>query len=465
MSRCAPQHQALTNVRTLYIGRAAPQSTFEGLDSIQKPLCELYRKSKWDPKKVFDHMESKLHVFTSGLLLKPCNPLDKDVWYKMQDLESCSAVKAYDDPSCRGRLLFVPCDSATAAMSQHPPVFALIMKRTSGGMKITDCHVFICNSDAAALALVRATAQAYANPAGWTDERPSLVELGLERPEMKFDNECYVDDVRDDCTPEYYQKPKLSGFFYTPRADLIQKYSVKGEDEFGRPIGEGSQMTRPFICDEFERPPPAPAPAPQTALVVVQNDCDSCCSDDCCHEMPSCQTSCQTVRYLPAQQQYAMAPQQTQLMKPNKKSKKTQRQTNHYVQQSEVQRPQVQQFTDPNGDMYIVDGQVCNTGCGDPLYSKFLPRSNGAPQPQVQMYAMQNGMGDYGPSQQVEYVEYHGNGQMNGEDLYSRKLPGQGMKGRAGGGRNYDGNFILKQGDGYGGYGINMGALSIRDQY
>jgi len=81
---------------------------------------------------------------------------------------------------------------------------------------------------------------------------------------------------------------------------------------------------------------------------------------------------------------------------------------------------------------------------------------------------MQNGMGDYGSQQVVEYVEYHGSRQTGEVDLYSRQLPGQGGNGRVAGGRNYDGNFILKQGDGYGmpgDYGMNMGALSIGDHY
>jgi len=496
MSRGAAPHQPLTACRVVYIGRAAPTSTFEGLDSIQKPLCELYRKSKWDPKKVFDHMRSNMHVFSSGLLLRPVNPLDKDVWFKMQDLESCSAVKAYNDPSCRGRLLFVPNDSANASMSEHPSMFALIMKRNSGGIKISDCHAFICNSDRSAISLVRATAHAFANQSGWSDERPTLVELGLERPEVKIDNECYVDDIKDDCTPEYYDKPKLSGFFYTPRTDLIQKYSVKGEDCYGRPIGE--EVTRPFTCDELDLPPREP---PQTAVIVLQSGCQqTCCPEtDCCQTPVTCQAVCQPIPYRqsPAQQpqQYGMVPQQAQIMyggngigdwrstekkKTGKKSsKKDQRQVNHYVAQNPSQP---QPYTDPNGDQYLVDGPQFNGGSGDPVYTKYLPQANGVSPQQVQMYGAQphvdydyrqvgaqNGMGDYGPPQHVEYVEYRGNGQAGGDvDLYSRRLPGQGGMGNGTAGRNYDGNFMMKPSNGYGvptGYGINMGALTINDRY
>jgi len=290
------------------------------------------------------------------------------------------------------------------------------------------------------------------------------VELGLERPEVKFDNECYVDDFRDDCTAEYYDKPKLSGFFYTPRTDLIQKYNVKGEDCYGRPISNGCPPVEPFICDEFE--PPARAecpPAPQTALIVLQNGGHHCCSDDHCSpkKKSSSKGSSQTVTYRQSSsQQYAIAPQQAQIMyggtqmgdwRSKDKNKKDKRATNHYVQQSEMFHSSPQPYIDPNGDQYLVDEQA-------QMYGGQAPGG---------YVAMQNGMGDYGPPQDVvEYVEYHGNRQVNGEmDLYSRQLPGQG---RAGGGRNYDGNFMLKQGGGYGvpgGYGMNMGALSIGDQY
>jgi hypothetical protein len=266
---------------------------------------------------------------------------------------------------------------------------------------------------------------------------------------MKFDNECYVDDVKDDCSPEFYDKPKLSGFFYTPRSDLIQKYSVKGEDAYGQPIG-GPAIVQPFTHDEFEPPARVECP-PQPSLFVLQADC---CDSHCCRQ--KCHGSCRSKKS--SKQQY-VAPQQAQIMygandmgdwRSTRKTSKKDRQMNHYVQQSEVQLPSVQPYTDPNGDQYIVDAQQCQTGCGDPIYTKFLP----------------HGMGDYGPPQTVEYVEYHGNGQINGDgNLYSRNFPGQG---KPAGGRNYDGNFILKKDGGYGmpgGYGINMGALSIGDRY
>jgi len=208
-------------------------------------LAELYGKS--DKQSKMDDHDSTLYVYTSGLLMKPVNPLDKDIWLRIQDMEFCSSVKAYADPTHCG-LMFVPTDSQAGRHTPHPSIFAVVMKRTMGGIKISDCHAFVCGSDQAAMALVRACAQAFGDKRGWASERPSLIELGLEQPEVKLDNECYVDDAKEDCTVEFYDKPSLSGFFYAPRSDLIQKYSIRGEDNYGRPIGQ--QTIESFMCDQ-----------------------------------------------------------------------------------------------------------------------------------------------------------------------------------------------------------------------
>jgi len=254
MSRCGP-HQPMTCARVLYMGKAAPQASHDGLDSVQKPLAELYSKSE-KASRVDDH-DATLYVYSSGLLMRPVNPLDKDIWLRIQDLESCASVKAYNDPTYYGRLMFVPTDSEAGRSTPHPSVFAVVMKRTTGGIKISDCHAFICCTDKAGMTLVRACEQAFADPRGWSSERPSLIDLGLERPEVKIDNECYVDDIKEDCGQEFYDKPSLSGFFYTPRSDLVQKYNIRGEDNFGQPICQPKAIEH-FTCDQPEPPKPSP---------------------------------------------------------------------------------------------------------------------------------------------------------------------------------------------------------------
>jgi hypothetical protein len=110
------------------------------------------------------------------------------------------------------------------------------MKRNASGLNLSDCHAFVCRSEQAAMVLVDACAHAYANPRGWSSEVPTLLELGLEKPDIKIDNECYVDDVDEGCSKEYYDKPSLKGYFYAPRSDIIQKFDIGDVDARGMPI-------------------------------------------------------------------------------------------------------------------------------------------------------------------------------------------------------------------------------------
>ena len=51
---------------------------------------------------------------------------------------------------------FLPLDSPFARNpnANHPPLFAAILRRTTG-IKVLECHVFICKRETAANALVR----------------------------------------------------------------------------------------------------------------------------------------------------------------------------------------------------------------------------------------------------------------------------------------------------------------------
>jgi hypothetical protein len=59
---------------------------------------------------------------------------------------------------------FLPLDSPFARHPNihHPPLFACIMRRTTG-IKVLECHVFICKRETAANALVRCCFHAYAD--------------------------------------------------------------------------------------------------------------------------------------------------------------------------------------------------------------------------------------------------------------------------------------------------------------
>ena len=357
--------------------------------------------------------------------MKPVNRLDKEVWLRIQDLESCSAVKAYRDSSgCTRQITFVPLDSPTGQSIDSPAIFTMIMRRREG-LKISDCHAFLCFSDETAVLLVNACQQAFANRSGWTNERPNLVELGLERAEEKLDNECYVDDVKDDCGPEYYEKPKLSGFFYAPRSDLIQKFKIGGEDGFGR-IVTGEQP----VIEHFTHCEPEPESAPEC----------SCRSNHCCHQIQAIQLT-PAVTFggqaaAPAQQQQLMAIgggiQQQQLIVPQQAQlyygggvdpaydqynvdrralKKAQKKQKQLAQDDDAWKSPYR--SGPVMNEYVTEEvrYVQQPQAAQPVYAKVLPRGGAEYRQDVRT----SGVGDYGPP--VGY-SYGGDG-----DVYSRQLP------------------------------------------
>lgn len=70
-------------------------------------------------------------------------------------------------PTRKGVARFLPLDAPIFQCpgmmdANHPPVFAAIMRRTTG-IKVLECHAFICRRDAAANALVRCCTHAYAD--------------------------------------------------------------------------------------------------------------------------------------------------------------------------------------------------------------------------------------------------------------------------------------------------------------
>jgi hypothetical protein len=375
--------------------------------------------------------------------MKPVNPLDKDIWLRIQDLESCASVKAFSDPNYCGRLIFVPTDSPAGRSSPHPSIFTVVMKRSSGGIKISDCHAFICHSDETAMILVRACGAAYSDKSGWSDERPTLVELGLERPEVKLDSECYVDDQRDDCRPEYYEKPSLSGFFYAPRADLIQKYNIKGEDDSGRPCGE-NRMIEHFTC---EQSCPTPEPHQPQCLPL-------------CERPQNCYV--QQIGYnYPGQPMMMMANQQPNLIQPQH--------AQLYHQENVIQPQQAQLYYGANPGRQ--DGNHAN-------YMRILPHEN-----LIRAENERRGLGDILPINMFMQDQFHAENRQdalqygtgdNGppprqEDIYSRQLP-IGKGGRpVSGYKNIDGNFILRRDPEYkysaagGPGGVRLGGIGIGD--
>lgn len=166
--------------RVLYMGSAVPHITKDGLQGIQEPLKELYPEQGALGARGID---SWLSVWSNGLLLENVDENHKKVtrFFPIESLHYCAAVryvlvpeKASNSPSTPK---FLPLDSpfARTPNPSHPPLFAAILRRTTG-IKVLECHAFICKKEMAANALVRCCFHAYADSsyAKHIDEKTSL---------------------------------------------------------------------------------------------------------------------------------------------------------------------------------------------------------------------------------------------------------------------------------------------------
>ncbi|TMW46671.1 hypothetical protein DOY81_008247 [Sarcophaga bullata] len=152
--------------RVLYLGSAVPRQSKDGLQGIQEPLRSLYPSEGAVGAKGID---SWLSVWSNGILLENVDENLKEItrFFPIESLHYCAAVRQVLIPE-RGNSnpepKFLPLDSPFARMprAQHPPIFAAILRRTTG-IKVLECHVFICKREAAANALVRCCFHAYAD--------------------------------------------------------------------------------------------------------------------------------------------------------------------------------------------------------------------------------------------------------------------------------------------------------------
>ncbi|KAK0088962.1 hypothetical protein PV325_010007 [Microctonus aethiopoides] len=150
--------------RVLYLGSSVPHASKEGLLGVQEPLRELYPEQGALGARGID---SWLSVWSNGLLLENVDEHRKKVtrFFPIESLHYCAAVrhvKGGNGDSSTTR--FLPLDSPFARnpSANHPPLFAAVLRRTTG-IKVLECHAFICKRDMAANALVRCCFHAYAD--------------------------------------------------------------------------------------------------------------------------------------------------------------------------------------------------------------------------------------------------------------------------------------------------------------
>lgn len=179
-SKNHPTTSPICRCRVMYLGSSVPHITKDGLQGIQEPLRELY-PDKATLASGNAGIDSWLSVWSNGILIENVDDSGREVkrFFKIDALHYCAAVK-YVQLSAKSQNFnpyttlpnpaslanfpkFLPLDSPHARQTnQNPPIFASILRRTTG-IKVLECHAFICKREAAANALVRCCFHAYAD--------------------------------------------------------------------------------------------------------------------------------------------------------------------------------------------------------------------------------------------------------------------------------------------------------------
>lgn len=277
-----------------------PHITKDGLQGIQEPLRELYPEQGPLAARGID---SWLSVWSNGILLENVDESRRQHtrFFPIETLHYCAAVRHVVVPGSSGSERvekFLPLDSPFArhAGPQQPPLFACILRRTTG-IKVLECHAFICKREAAANALVRCCFHAYADCtyARQLEENP----YALEGPPRRAQSVVGLDTVQKVEAWRHHQsdQPASNGGAANGGSILLDEET---EDEEGNykvwtgpaprevvymdntgtlrsvhSSGGASRSSRPRQLTIPSRPPPPPLPPLPPPTSSKANDKDT----------------------------------------------------------------------------------------------------------------------------------------------------------------------------------------------
>ena len=155
------ESNVLCKCRVLYIGSAVPLETATGLDAIQLPLRERYPV---DDEAEIEGIDAELCVTSHDLQLSYVNQSDTVIQFPISSLTLCAAVRCLvtvDGTTGERMPSFVSLTNSKVrnADPNRPAIFTAITRR-SQGLKVLECHGFVCASPRDALDLVKAAATA-----------------------------------------------------------------------------------------------------------------------------------------------------------------------------------------------------------------------------------------------------------------------------------------------------------------
>lgn len=269
--------------RVLYLGSSVPHASKEGLLGVQEPLRELYPEQGALGARGID---SWLSVWSNGLLLENVDEHRKKItrFFPIEALHYCAAVRHVkggnsDSSSTR----FLPLDSpfARTPNANHPPLFAAVLRRTTG-IKVLECHAFICKRDMAANALVRCCFHAYADSSYAKGLEPSSATTnGVTTGHPQSNNSLYHTLGGSSTTLDSPQATRLD----TTSTDDLSLYNgdenhkvwARGRDEVDAVYQEQGTLrsTKGSRPRQLVAPPPPPPPPPPPAQPLLLEESSS----------------------------------------------------------------------------------------------------------------------------------------------------------------------------------------------
>ncbi|XP_020287222.1 uncharacterized protein LOC109856393 [Pseudomyrmex gracilis] len=268
--------------RVLYLGSSVPHASKEGLLGVQEPLRELYPEQGALGARGID---SWLSVWSNGLLLENVDEHRKKVtrFFPIEALHYCAAVrhvKGGNGDTSNTR--FLPLDSpfARTPSANHPPLFAAVLRRTTG-IKVLECHAFICKRDMAANALVRCCFHAYADSSYVKGLEPSTATANGVTTNHQSNNSLYHTLGGSSTTLDSPQPTRLDA----TSTDDISLYNgnenhkvwARGRDEVDGLYQEQGTLrsTKGSRPRQLVAPPPPPPPPPPPAQPLLLEESSS----------------------------------------------------------------------------------------------------------------------------------------------------------------------------------------------
>lgn len=226
------------DIDVLYIGSSLPLETASGLDAFRIPLQERYTVVN----NRLVGIESVLAVHDTGIqVFRYGSGSSSSSWFPIQNLHACAGLRA--SRITTGGLDFNWIGSETEDVS-HPPVFAFISRHTRG-LKILECHLFACKSEAGALYLVDFCSVVYSNWWRWSNDRVSFEGDTLSNSTAAVSTDAHP---RLNEYNHGYSDVSLSGFVYGDNMESAPKYNIDGNDGWIWSSKCRSQSSTSLIC-------------------------------------------------------------------------------------------------------------------------------------------------------------------------------------------------------------------------